>query len=94
MGPDHLVSALGEPPASIRRNFTLGRGGGVRLRAPTAIGRAPTTARLKAALLGQAVSLDSEGSTGWGYRPPRGELLARGVSEAMEGPPNRGKHPR
>lgn len=28
MGSDHLVSALGEPLASIRRNFTLGTGGG------------------------------------------------------------------
>lgn len=26
MGSDHLVSAWGEPLASIKRNFTLGRG--------------------------------------------------------------------
>lgn len=33
MGSDHLVWAWGEPLESIRRNFTLGRGGGMSFRA-------------------------------------------------------------
>lgn len=54
MGSDHLVSAWGDPLVSIRRNFTLWRGEGVRLRASTALGRVPTVAKPHA-VLGQAL---------------------------------------
>lgn len=70
MGSDHLVWAWGEPLESIRRNFTLGREGRVRLRASTALGEAPPWPGPRQLLLaGQAVGL-SMYRGGWGPSAP------------------------